>query len=67
LSGIHPSGRSADDQPEAAPDIRVAMTYGVPVFPPMVFYAALADDRAVELLDLDVDLDYRDQSANDPS
>lgn len=58
--------RSFDDLPEAAPGIRFAMTIAVPVFPPMVFYAALGTDGAVELLDVIIDEEYWDLIADDP-
>lgn len=33
--------RAFEDQPEAVPGVRFAMTAAVPLFPPMVFYAAV--------------------------
>lgn len=33
------------------PGIRAWVTISLPVFPPMVFYAALVSDGAIELLD----------------
>jgi hypothetical protein len=58
--------RSFDELPEAAPGIRFAMTIAVPAFPPMVFYAALGTDGAVELLDVIIDEDYWDLVGDDP-
>ncbi len=48
--------RRFDDAPEAAPGIRVWVTIGVPLFPPMAFYAAAVSDY-IELLDFTVEDD----------
>lgn len=58
--------RSFDDQPEAAPGIRFAMTSAVPVFAPMVFFAAALTDGTIELIDVIYDEDYWDTLADDP-
>jgi hypothetical protein len=44
--------RAFENQPEAAPGIRFAMTAPVPGFAPLVFYAAMGTDGAVEMLDV---------------
>lgn len=59
-------GRAFDDQPEAVPGIRFAMTAAVPRFAPMVFFAALGTDGAVEILDVTHDEDYWDLLDDDP-
>lgn len=57
---------------DALPEIegtrfRVAATYDGPVFTPMLFYARLAGDGTVELVDFTVDGDYLDSISDDPS
>lgn len=50
--------RAFEEQPEAAAGIRFALTHQVPVFPAMVFYAALGRDDAVEIVDVTIDEEY---------
>jgi hypothetical protein len=42
------------------------MTHGMPFFPPLVMYACLGTDGAVELLDVVVDDNYFDLIGDDP-
>jgi len=46
--------------------IRFVMTHAVPVFPAMVFFAALGTDGSVDLLDVVIDEDYFEMLEGDP-
>jgi hypothetical protein len=59
-------GRAFDQQPEAAPGIRFALTHPVPLFPPMAFFAVLLTDGSVEIIDVIIDDEYWDLVGRDP-
>lgn len=60
--------RDWERQPEAIEGmgIRFVMTHAVPVFPAMVFFAALGTDGSVDLLDVVIDEDYFEMLEGDP-
>jgi hypothetical protein len=55
-----------EEMSEPYPGIRSWITIGVPIFPPMVFYAVLDTSDVVDLIDLVLDTDYEWESAGDP-